>query len=148
MRGPLRRVCARTRARAIGQCHGSDLALQIPMHRADLWESGEGRSGEGRASEADSIWSCRAWLREGRFRPGHRCHLRGAARRSALLNEERSHPLWSDPKRFLQRRRRRRRGATRRGGEDAVLRAWKERNNGTESSPETTQSCIGITMNI
>lgn len=65
-----------------------------------------------------------------------------AGEASACLNEERSHPLWSDPK-ILLRRRRNAAGRKRRG-----LRAWKETNNGAGSNPKMTQNHIRITMNI
>lgn len=70
MRGALLSV------RVIGQCHSSDLARRYRCTERTYGRQGR-QQGEGRASGADSIWSCRAWFRGGRFRSGHQCHLRG-----------------------------------------------------------------------
>lgn len=115
--------------------------LQIPTHRADLWERGEGKREEGWASEADSIWSCRAWLTEGRFRSGHQCHLGGQrAERPFKRGEVTSALEWPQKPSAAAAA-----AAARRGGAEETRSA---RMDGNTSKSEITKSYVRIGMNI
>lgn len=147
MRGPLQRVrvCARVRVRVcmcvcvIGQCHSSDLACRSRRSVRTYGRAGGGRE-EGRGGLQPKL---RGLGDSTEVQTGPPVPSKRAAS-GARLNEERSHPLWSDPKSLP------RRGAEatrRRRGGDAEETRWA-RMDGNTSEPEITKSHVRIGMNI
>lgn len=137
MRGTL--PCARACVCVIGQCHSSDLARR---HRcAERTYGRQGKAAWGRAERLGRtpFGAAGPGSEEGGSDRGTSANCE----ESAGLNEERSHPLWSDP-RILLRRRRNAAAERRRCG----LRAWIETNSGAGSNQKMTQNYIRITLNI
>lgn len=136
MRGTL--LCARACVGVIGQCHSSDLARRYRCTERTYGRQGKAAWGRAEHLGRTPFGAAGPGSEEGGSDRG----TSAICEESARLNEERSHPLWSDPKILL--RQRRNAAAERRG---CGVRAWIQPTNGAGSNP-MPQNYFRITMNI